>query len=211
MLTGCRPGEVCCLRPADVDRSGDVWQYRPEHHKTEHHGRERIVYIGPQAQDVLRPYLLRDSQAYCFSPVDSERKRHAAQRAARRTPVQPSQQNRSVRKRKRPPRDCYDKNSYRRAIERACEIAFGMPDELRKAPKGETPEQRSKRERRARQWRRQHAWHANRLRHTAATKIRQRFGLEAAQVLLGHSKADVTQLYAERNNALGLQVAKQIG
>jgi integrase len=210
-LTGCRPGEVCTLRPCDLDRSGEVWQYRPGHHKTQHHGRERIVYVGPQAQDVLRPYLLRDGAACCFSPADSERQRHAEQRAARRTPVQPSQQNRRARHRRRAPRDRYDKNSYHRAIERACERAFGMPAELRNAPKGETPEQRSKRERRARQWRRQHAWHPNRLRHTAATKIRQRFGLEAAQVLLGHSKADITQLYAERNNALGLQVAKQIG
>ncbi len=28
-LTGCRPGEVCQLRPMDLDRSGEVWQYRP--------------------------------------------------------------------------------------------------------------------------------------------------------------------------------------
>jgi hypothetical protein len=28
-LTGCRPGEVCKLRPGDVDRSGEVWAYRP--------------------------------------------------------------------------------------------------------------------------------------------------------------------------------------
>ena len=28
-LTGCRPGEVCQLRPMDLDRSGEVWTYRP--------------------------------------------------------------------------------------------------------------------------------------------------------------------------------------
>ncbi len=33
-LTGVRPGEVCILRPMDLDRSGDVWVYRPESHKT---------------------------------------------------------------------------------------------------------------------------------------------------------------------------------
>ena len=27
-LTGCRPGEVCQLRPCDVDRSGEMWEYR---------------------------------------------------------------------------------------------------------------------------------------------------------------------------------------
>ena len=65
-LTGCRPAEVCLVRPCDVDTSGDVWIYRPELHKTEHHGRERIICIGPKGQDVLRPYLLRAEGAYCF-------------------------------------------------------------------------------------------------------------------------------------------------
>ena len=62
-LTGCRPGEVCALRPCDVDRSDDIWAYRPESHKTEHHGRERVIHIGPRAQQVLRPYLLRAAAA----------------------------------------------------------------------------------------------------------------------------------------------------
>ncbi|MFP6666708.1 MAG: site-specific integrase, partial [Pirellulales bacterium] len=69
-LTGCRPGEVCILRPCDVDVSGDVWAYRPESHKMEHHGRQRVIFIGPKAQEALRPYLLRDKAAHCFSPMD---------------------------------------------------------------------------------------------------------------------------------------------
>jgi integrase len=48
-LTGCRPGEVCILRPCDVDTSSDVWAYRPGSHKTEHHGRHRVIFIGPKA------------------------------------------------------------------------------------------------------------------------------------------------------------------
>ena len=35
-------------------------------------------------------------------------------------------------------------------------------------------------------------WHPNQLRHTRATEVRKQFGLEAAQVVLGHAKADVT-------------------
>ena len=54
-------------------------------------------------------------------------------------------------------------------------------------------------------------WHPNQLRHTAATEVRRRFGLEAAQVLLGHSKADVTQMYAERDDALAERVAREVG
>lgn len=37
-LTGCRPDEVRMIRPCDLDRGDDVWAYRPESHKTEHHG-----------------------------------------------------------------------------------------------------------------------------------------------------------------------------
>ena len=46
---------------------------------------------------------------------------------------------------------------------------------------------------------------------TAATEIRSKFGLEAAQVILGHSQANVTQVYAERDLAKGIEVAKRIG
>jgi integrase len=74
-LTGARPGEVCIVRPCDVDVSSDVWAYVPERHKTQHHGIERVIFIGPKAQDVLRPYLLRDKSGYCFVPSESERKR----------------------------------------------------------------------------------------------------------------------------------------
>jgi site-specific recombinase XerC len=55
------------------------------------------------------------------------------------------------------------------------------------------------------------AGHPNQLRHSYATKVRKEHGLEAAQVLLGHSKADVTQVYAERNSALAAKVAAEIG
>ncbi len=49
------------------------------------------------------------------------------------------------------------------------------------------------------------------LRHTAATLARAEMGLEAAQVMLGHSSADVTEIYAERNLALAKRLAEKIG
>jgi integrase len=67
-LTGMRPAEVCIIRPRDVDRSDDVWLYRPESHKTQHHGRERVVFLGREAQGVLLKYLARDAVEYCFQP-----------------------------------------------------------------------------------------------------------------------------------------------
>ncbi len=85
-LTGMRPAEVCVVRPCDIDRSGEVWVYRPDSHKTEHHERERIILIGPKAQGVLLRYLARDASMYCFRPCDSEAKRRAAAHAKRKTP-----------------------------------------------------------------------------------------------------------------------------
>ena len=197
-LTGCRPGEVCTIRPCDVERSGEVWQYRPESHKTEHHGRQRIIYIGPQAQIVLSPYLLRDAQAPCFQPVESERKRHEAMRSRRRTRVQPSQWNRRKARPARQPKTAYDRNSYARAVKRAVEKANA--DRRREAAHvgDDSPVLLAH-------------WHPNQLRHSKATEIRRRFGLEAAQVVLGHAKADVTQVYAERDSALAVEVMKRIG
>ncbi len=196
-LIGCRPSEVCRLRPCDIDTTGDVWLYRPESHKTQHHGRERIIFIGPKAQDILRPYLDRDSKAHCFSPVESVALRHKEQRTKRKTRVQPSQRNRQKAKPKNPPRTSYNKDSYNRAIRRAIEKAnkarleeaADMGVKLILLPH----------------------WHANQLRHSRATEVRQKFGLEAAQVLLGHARADVTQVYAERDTALAVEVSRKIG
>jgi integrase len=67
-LTGMRPGEVAIMRTAALDTSGEVWVYTPSSHKTEHHGRGRQVYLGPRAQEVLRPWLRTDLTAYLFSP-----------------------------------------------------------------------------------------------------------------------------------------------
>jgi integrase len=82
--TGMRPGEICMLRPCDLTIQVDgAWVYRPASHKTEHHDRERRVYIGPEGQEILRPYLDREAEAFCFSPRESmawhrERRRIAA-------------------------------------------------------------------------------------------------------------------------------------
>jgi len=66
---GMRPDEVCMLRPCDLDRSSaEYWVFNPMRHKTEHHNKTRRVYIGSLGQDILRPYLLRPEEEYCFRP-----------------------------------------------------------------------------------------------------------------------------------------------
>lgn len=55
--TGMRPGEVCLMTPAQVDRSQEPWVYRPTRHKTQHRGRGRVIPLGPRARAILTPYL----------------------------------------------------------------------------------------------------------------------------------------------------------
>lgn len=221
-LTGCRPGEVCAIRPCDVNTDGDVWEYHVEGHKMEHTGRARIVFIGPRAQEILRPYLLREptyrgKSAYCFSPQDSERERRREQHEQRKTPLHWGNRPGTNRKDKpaRPPGNRYTVASYRRAIERACDLAFPPPPPLaqradetaRQWQERLTEEQRQELAR----WQSAQRWAPNRLRHSAATEIRKRFGLEAAQVTLGHASADVTQVYAERDLQKAAEVMRQVG
>ena len=182
-LTGARPGEVCGIRPGDIDRSGKVWIYTPDSHKTEHHEKGRIIPIGPQAQKVLAPYLLRAQDSYCFSPAESiERVRRKAEEH-RKTPHSCGNKRGTNRvpSPKNPPSTRYKVASYRNAVRRACNK---LNIEV---------------------------WTPNQLRHNAATKIRKEFGLEAAQVICGHQTADVTQVYAERDLQLALKAAESVG
>lgn len=205
VLAGMRSGEVCLVRACDLDMSGPVWVYRPPTHKTQHHGHQRAVAIGPKAQEILRPFLKTDLQAYLFCPAECEAERQAARRAARKTKVQPSQVYRKKKKPKKAPGAHYTSRSYHQAIRQA--ILTANTSEACEACKPLKPADRCE----ACKASALPHWHPHQLRHTHATEVRRRFGLEAAQVALGHSSADVTQVYAERNLGLAVQVAQQIG
>lgn len=97
--------------------------------------------------------------------------------------------------------------SYGKAILKPCERAFGMPSELRHLKKSDPAELRAK----ASAWRKANCWHPNQLRHLRATEVRTKYGLEAAQVILGHSHADVTQIYAETDEAAAVNIVREIG
>ena len=197
--SGCRPGEAVIIRSIDLDIFGPVWTYKPSFHKTEHHGHKRIITIGPKGQAALRPFLKPDVNAYLFSPIDAEQERRTTLTAARVTPAHRG--NRVGTHRRRRPRkvpgERYTVGSYGRAVASACDRAFPTPDGL-------TADER-------RAWRRDHQWRPNRLRHTFGTQVRKEFGLEGAQVALGHTQANVTQVYAETNQQLAAQLAMRIG
>ncbi|MBI5863720.1 MAG: recombinase XerD [Planctomycetes bacterium] len=93
-LCGARSGELVIMRTGDLEMSGDVWTYRPARHKTEHRGHERVIYFGPKAQAILRPWLREALGEYVFSPARARERRYGELRAARKSPVQPSQASR---------------------------------------------------------------------------------------------------------------------
>jgi integrase len=49
-LTSMRPGNLVRLRWMDVDRSGEIWLYRPVSHKTAYLGKDLTIPLGPKAQ-----------------------------------------------------------------------------------------------------------------------------------------------------------------
>ena len=203
-LTGMRPGEVCRLHSADIDRSGPVWLFTPAEHKMAHRGRPRVIAVGPTAQVILSRDWPADPHVYCFSPRRAVEAMHAERLAKRKTPRHASCVRRydaeRVQDRRRSPGSRYTTTGYRHAVARgvrrtnADRARHDVPDGHHGPNLPPIPH-----------------WHPNQLRHAHATEVRRRFGLESAQVVLGHTRADVTQVYAERDAALALRVAIEIG
>ena len=54
--TGARVGEICRMRPCDIDRTSDPWTYTPTSHKSEAF-HERVIHLGPLAREGLEPLL----------------------------------------------------------------------------------------------------------------------------------------------------------
>ena len=163
-LTGMRPCELCALRWSLIDTSRTPWVYRPEQHKNAWRLQPRAVCIGPRARAILERHRGGDRP---FSPAQAVRERMAALREARKTPVQPSQIDRSNPSATRVPGEAWEPCAYTRTIARACARANVE------------------------------GWGSNRLRHAFATEVRRKFGLEATRAVLGHSTgARITDRYS---------------
>lgn len=180
LLTGMRPGEVVQMRPCEIDRSEGTWVFRPPTHKTEHYEIERRVFIGPKAQQILQPFLLRDDDAYIFDPREAILEMRAQQRARSKKPEVQGRKSYNLRSLRRIG-SMYTTKSYRQAIRRGCERA-GVPN-----------------------------WSPNQLRHNAATFLREQFGIEVARVILGHTSAAVTEIYAEVDRTKAADIMGQVG
>jgi integrase len=181
LLTGARSGEICLMRACDIDMTGPVWLYRPHHHKVAYRGFCRVIPLGPQAQEIVKRHLKTSVEAYLFSPRDTMEARWHRQRQERKSKVQPSQVDRKKKLPRRRPGERYQPAVIGYAVRRAC-IKAGV----------------------------QH-WHPHQLRHTKATEIRREYGLDAARALLGQHGPQVTELYAELDQAKAVEVARKLG
>jgi integrase len=126
-VTGMRPGEVCAMRPCDLDTAGATWLYRPPAHKMAYRGKPRVVALGPRAQAIVKPFLPMKVDDYLFSPARAIEEQRAARRAARVVPIWPKQETARARRRnskpRRAPGPCYTAHSYNRTVAYACERA----------------------------------------------------------------------------------------
>jgi integrase len=192
LLTGCRPDEVCRVRPLDIDKQNpSCWVYRPGsdqgvhgQHKTAHRRHDRLILIGPRAQEVLQPYLESEPGSFCFSPARGEAIGAVERRKLRKTPLYPSHLRRLA------PRQQEDGKPESRAVWWA-RLTPAERDEVRA-------------------WRRAHRWRPNQLRHCRATELR-RYGLDVTKTILGHTKVETTQLYAEKDLAAAMELVAKIG
>jgi len=224
LFTAARAGEIARIRPIDLDRGDEelpdgrrAWICRLNEHKTAWHGHERKIYLGPRAQQVLTPFLLRDPSAYCFSPTEGEAERRERLHDERTTPLScgnvPGSNRRKAPKRTAGGR--YTTDAYRRAIARACDQAFSAPEPLARREDETiaewqtrlTPEQKME----LAKWQKSHRWHPHQLRHNAATELRKEFGIEAARIILGHRSAAITELYAEKDERQAIEAIMKVG
>ena len=179
-LTGLRPGEVFNMTVGEIDRDTepDLWLYRLKQHKTEKKTqRKKIVPLSKIEQDLLAPYLEgKTAEEAVFSPRTAMEERSAEKRANRKTKITPSQAARNAERALKPRqyKEFYNKDSYRVAVEYAINKGNKTLPEEEQIPH----------------------WTPYQMRHTAATVMEEKEGLDEAQALLDHSSANTTKRYA---------------
>lgn len=205
LLTAARPSELLNLRRRDIDATGDVWVAVLREHKTSHRGRDRRLFFGPRAQQVLKPFLLRPDDAHLFDPREAEAERYAKLNADAKSPRRANQLP-NPRKTDREVGDHYDATDYARAVRRACD-AIGIEAETARQmeenpdmSREEAAKEAAKAYRESKELQERHRWTPYRLRHTAATMVEATADMEVARALLGHSEVQTTRIYLHRDH-----------
>jgi integrase len=195
-LTGMRQDEVCRLSMDAIDRSAPVWLYSLNKHKTDEYLEEKIVCIGPQAQEILRPFIDKYPTGYLFRPADTV----AERTEQRRTRGRPAKRIKHGRPRKT--NDHYTSHAYFNAIKngfrlmlKAKGVKVGGRQKLTRAIAKEG----------GLEW-----WHPPQLRHARGRLTRRKYNAEASASQLGHG-LKVNEIYTGQAVELAMRVALETG
>lgn len=195
--TGARPSEVCSLRSADVDRSGEVWVYRPRSHKNAHRGQERRIFLGPQAQRVLGPWLRDDGEEIIFQPREAVATQRVAWSKGHRTDAT---------------RARAAANKRRDAAEaRKAKTGSSRPASRRGAGDRFTPQRLANAVRRVCIKHKIARWTPYMIRHATATRIERTIDFDTARKVLGQRSAAVTQRYVHADGQAAAAAMAKFG
>jgi integrase len=186
-LTGCRPAEACLLRAIDLDRSNPAcWVYRPGSDQGRH-GEHKTAHHGHDRAILIGPRAQEVVRAYLKTDLHSYL---FCPRDATRERNEKVQARRTTpgapwpyRRKSQPRRAPGDRYTVR-AYARAV---------ARACRKAGVPE-----------------WGPNRLRHGRATELRP-YGLDVVKTVLGHTKVETSQVYAEKDMAAAMDLVSKIG
>jgi len=217
-LTGARSQNICGIRLSEINRNPgvEVWEYTPSH-KTEWMGKALMIFLGPQCQEILGPFVDRPdrpSDAYLFDPRETVTQWAAMQRSRRQTPMTPSQAARQpipTEKRLRTPGERYTAGAYRVVIQRAVRRANRVRERENKEREEKNKERKETGMPPLPLLPPIPMWHPHQLRHHAATLVKAAYGIEASKDYLGHAHVAMTEVYAERDLAKARQIASEIG
>ncbi len=194
--SGARPEELCAMKVGEVLKSGKVhvpgaglvdldgagvWARAPKEHKLASKGKSRILTFGPDAQQVLTPFLEnRDPEEFVFRPIDALAELRAEQRAERskRGGGSGGNKKKPASEPKRRAGERYSTRTYREAIERACAKA-GVAH-----------------------------WFPYQLRHLAAAEIKAVFGVDGVMAVLGHHTQTMGNHYGGRAFKLAAEITR---
>jgi integrase len=185
LLTGARPGELVRLCAAHIDMSEKTWS---------------VTYDGTDEQKSHKTDYLNKERVIWFGrraqkilqmfmstgrridqPIFTPKQACLDAAQRRGNHGRRANQKPNARKTDRTVGDQYTTASYRRAIHRVCK-QLGVP-----------------------------TWGPHRLRHNAATALRNEFGLDVASAVLDHGSLTVTTLYAELNRKKARDAIAKVG
>jgi integrase len=186
-LTGCRPAEACLLRAIDLDRSNPAcWVYRPGSDQGPN-GEHKTAHHGRERAILIGPRAQEVVRGYLKTDLRAylfcprDATRERNERVRARRTTPGAP--RPYRRKSKPLRAPGDRYTVR-AYARAIARACrtaGVP-----------------------------AWGPNRLRHSRATELRP-YGLDVVKTVLGHTKVETSQVYAEKDMAAAMDLVSKIG